>query len=69
MTLCDAKCGIKDFNNIPLTMIWWSMCPAYEQHKSTSESLGALSFIMFLPYIVQPTRTTFLPNMLIDNSF
>ena len=24
---------------------------------------------LFLPYIVQPTRTTFLPKMLIDNSF
>ena len=31
-----------------LLVPWWSMCPAYEQHKSTSESLGALSLRSYL---------------------
>ena len=41
----------------------------YEQNKATNEFLDTLSSIMFLPYIIQPTRITFHSKSIIDNIF
>ena len=41
----------------------------YEQHKETNEFLDSLSFNMFLPYIIQPTRITSHSKSIIGNIF
>ena len=41
----------------------------YEQHKAANEFLDSLSFNMFLPHIVQPTRITSHLKTLMDKIF